>query len=49
MKFIKYKFNDATVLEEWSEILDGKWPFGDLDEKLVIKDCNFFPSEPKSN
>lgn len=40
--FIKHIYNDSTLTEEWSTILDGEWPFGELETKEVKHNCNFY-------
>ena len=46
MKLITFKYKDGMVLSnEWCEILDGKWPYGNLDEKIIIKDFDFYNND----
>jgi len=42
MNFVIHKYNDSTFTEEWFEPYDGKWPFGDEKEHVVIHDYNFY-------
>jgi len=43
MKLVTRIYNDGTkVSVQWLEILDGKWPYGDIDEKIIIKNFNFY-------
>lgn len=41
MKWLIFKYKcGTTVTQQWDDIYDGKWPYGDLDEKVFIKDYN---------
>lgn len=42
MKLITVKYKDATLSQEWSELYDGPWIYGDLDEKIIYKDKYFY-------
>jgi len=43
MKLVTQVYNDgAKISIEWSELLDGKWPYGNIDEKIIIINSNFY-------
>lgn len=41
-KFVKHIFKDATCTEEWSELLDGKWPYGEIETKEFKHNYNLY-------
>ena len=45
MKLITFKYKDAMLSQEWDELYDGPWLYGDLDEKIFYKDYNFYNNE----
>jgi len=43
MKLITFKYKDgATISQQWDELYDGPWIYGDIDEKIFYKDFNFY-------
>lgn len=42
MRIRTWKYKDGFVIsEEWSDLLDGKWPYGKEEEKIFIMNENW--------
>lgn len=48
-KILTFKYKDCAMSQVWFEPYDGPWMYGDLDEKIIIKDYNFYKDEPQDN
>jgi hypothetical protein len=43
IKLITFKYKDGTIIsQQWDEVYDGPWIYGDIKEKIFYKDFNFY-------
>jgi hypothetical protein len=41
-KFLVFKYKDGTTIsQQWDELYDGPWKYGDKDEVIFYKDYNW--------
>ena len=50
IKLITFKYKcGAIISQQWDELYDGPWIYGEIDEKVFIKDYNFYTDVTEDN